>query len=91
MCEGSTPAVLYTGRVEWAAHILHLARPGYRVQGHADERGTREYNLALSARRAQNTRDYVVSQGSDASRTVPYTPLTLPTNTSVSLSGDVAQ
>ena len=44
------------------------------IEGHADERGTREYNLALSARRAQNTRDYVVSQGIDASRirTVSY-------------------
>jgi len=50
--------------------------PNYTVtiEGHADERGTREYNLALSARRAQNTRDYVVSQGIDASRirTVSY-------------------
>ena len=50
--------------------------PNYTVtiEGHADERGTREYNLALSARRAQNTRDYVVSQGINASRirTVSY-------------------
>ena len=50
--------------------------PNYTVtiEGHADERGTREYNLALSARRAQDTRDYVVSQGIDASRirTVSY-------------------
>lgn len=44
------------------------------IEGHADERGTREYNLALSARRAQNTRDYIVSQGIDPSRlrTVSY-------------------
>jgi peptidoglycan-associated lipoprotein len=44
------------------------------IEGHADERGTREYNLALSARRAQNTRDYVVSQGIDPGRirTVSY-------------------
>jgi len=50
--------------------------PNYTVtiEGHADERGTREYNLALGARRAQNTRDYLVSQGIDGSRmrTISY-------------------
>ncbi|MDZ7823228.1 MAG: peptidoglycan-associated lipoprotein Pal [Ahrensia sp.] len=43
-----------------------LARyPNYQitVEGHADERGTREYNLALGARRAAATRDYLASQG----------------------------
>jgi len=34
-----------------------------RVQGHADERGTTEYNLHLGQRRAQRTLDYLVSQG----------------------------
>ncbi|WP_432807409.1 peptidoglycan-associated lipoprotein Pal [Rhodoligotrophos ferricapiens] len=34
-----------------------------QIEGHADERGTREYNLALSARRAQNVRDFIVAQG----------------------------
>lgn len=34
-----------------------------QVQGHADERGTREYNLALSARRAASTKAYLVSAG----------------------------
>lgn len=33
------------------------------IEGHADERGTREYNLALGARRAQAARDFLVSQG----------------------------
>lgn len=33
------------------------------LQGHADERGTREYNLALGARRAQAAFDYLVAQG----------------------------
>jgi peptidoglycan-associated lipoprotein len=44
------------------------------VEGHADERGTREYNLALGARRAEATRDYLVSQGVDGSRmkTISY-------------------
>lgn len=34
-----------------------------QVQGNADERGTREYNLALGARRAASARDYLVSLG----------------------------
>lgn len=44
------------------------------IEGHADERGTREYNLALGERRAQATRDYLVTLGIDASRlsTVSY-------------------
>lgn len=33
------------------------------IEGHADERGTREYNLALGERRAKATRDYLVNQG----------------------------
>ncbi|MGJ3231989.1 MAG: peptidoglycan-associated lipoprotein Pal [Oceanicaulis sp.] len=50
--------------------------PGVRVliAGNADERGTREYNLALGARRANAARDFLVSQGVDPSRieTVSY-------------------
>ena len=44
------------------------------IEGHADERGTREYNLALGARRAATTRNYLASQGVDASRlrTISY-------------------
>ena len=44
------------------------------VEGHADERGTREYNLALGARRAAVTRDYLASRGVPASRmkTISY-------------------
>ncbi|MGB0499314.1 MAG: peptidoglycan-associated lipoprotein Pal [Rubricella sp.] len=44
------------------------------IEGHADERGTREYNLALGARRAQAVYDYLVSLGVPASRltTVTY-------------------
>ena len=33
------------------------------IEGHADEQGTREYNLALGARRATAVRNYLVSQG----------------------------
>lgn len=39
-----------------------------RIEGNADERGTREYNLALGARRANSVRDYLVSQGVTADR-----------------------
>jgi peptidoglycan-associated lipoprotein len=50
--------------------------PNIRVQvaGNCDERGTREYNLALGARRAEAARSYLVSLGVDASRitTVSY-------------------
>lgn len=39
-----------------------------RVEGHCDERGTREYNLALGERRANAVRDALVSMGIDRSR-----------------------
>lgn len=44
------------------------------VEGHADERGTREYNLALGERRANAAKNYLVSLGVDAGRitTVSY-------------------
>jgi peptidoglycan-associated lipoprotein len=44
------------------------------VEGHCDERGTREYNLALGARRANAVKEYLVSQGVSAGRleTVSY-------------------
>jgi peptidoglycan-associated lipoprotein len=38
------------------------------IEGHADEQGTREYNLALGARRANAAREYLLSQGVPASR-----------------------
>jgi peptidoglycan-associated lipoprotein len=46
----------------------------FTIEGHADERGTREYNLALGARRAQVVRDYLISRGVAASRmhTISY-------------------
>jgi peptidoglycan-associated lipoprotein len=50
--------------------------PNYAItiEGHADERGTREYNLALGARRAAATRDYLASRGVPAQRmkTISY-------------------
>ena len=44
------------------------------IEGHADERGTRDYNLALGERRANAAKNYLVSVGIDASRitTVSY-------------------
>src|SRR6201996_490775 len=44
------------------------------VEGHCDERGTREYNLALGARRANAVKEYLVSQGVSTARveTISY-------------------
>jgi peptidoglycan-associated lipoprotein len=39
-----------------------------QVEGHADERGTREYNIALSARRATATREFLIAQGVQGNR-----------------------
>jgi len=46
----------------------------FTIEGHADERGTREYNIALGARRAQTVRDYLMSRGVAANRmrTISY-------------------
>ncbi|WP_386679858.1 peptidoglycan-associated lipoprotein Pal [Loktanella sp. R86503] len=44
------------------------------IEGHADEQGTREYNLALGARRANAVREYLISRGIPSSRlrTISY-------------------
>ena len=46
----------------------------FTIEGHADERGTREYNIALGARRAQTVRDYLASRGvhPQRMRTISY-------------------
>lgn len=53
-----------------------MSNPTYLIQieGHCDERGTVEYNIALGHRRSQATKDYLISLGVDASRidTVSY-------------------
>lgn len=50
--------------------------PNYaiKIEGHADERGTREFNIALGARRAAATRDFLSAQGVPAQRikTISY-------------------
>ena len=49
-------------------------RYSFTIEGHADERGTREYNIALGARRAQSVRSYLASRGIDSGRmrTISY-------------------
>ena len=44
------------------------------IEGHCDERGTREYNLALGERRATAARDFLLAQGVDSARirTISY-------------------
>jgi peptidoglycan-associated lipoprotein len=52
------------------AHIavLKTTNSSIRLEGHTDERGTREYNLALGERRANSVRDYMVLNGIATSR-----------------------
>ena len=49
-------------------------RYAFTIEGHADERGTREYNFALGARRAETVRNYLASRGIEPSRmrTISY-------------------
>jgi len=59
------------GQAQWLA-----SNPSYAIiiEGHADEQGTREYNLALGARRASAVQDFLISQGiaPNRMRTVSY-------------------
>lgn len=53
------------------AHAAHLASNpglGVRVEGHADERGSREYNIGLGERRAQSVRRFLLFQGASSSQ-----------------------
>lgn len=58
-------------QVEWLKQYPNL---NVTIEGHADERGTREYNLALGERRAQSLRNYMVALGVDGNRvtTISY-------------------
>ncbi|SFI40252.1 peptidoglycan-associated lipoprotein [Bosea sp. OK403] len=51
-----------------SAWLQRYPRYTFVVEGHADERGTREYNFSLSARRAQTVRDYLASRGIQGNR-----------------------
>lgn len=57
-----------------AAWLQQYADVAVRIEGHADERGTRAYNLALGDRRATAVRNYLVALGIDPARiaTVSY-------------------
>ena len=57
-----------------AAWLARYPAVKLTVEGHCDERGTREYNLALGARRANAVKEYLVAQGVAAGRleTVSY-------------------
>ena len=52
-------------QAEWLKRYSNVT---VQIEGHADERGTREYNIALSARRSTVTREYLVAQGVEPSR-----------------------
>jgi peptidoglycan-associated lipoprotein len=59
-------------QAQWLTTYNQYAQ--FTVEGHADERGTREYNIALGARRAQAVRDYLISRGIQGQRmrTISY-------------------
>ena len=58
-------------QIQW---LSQYPRYSFTVEGHADERGTREYNLALGARRASAVQAYMISRGIPANRmrTISY-------------------
>ena len=51
-----------------AQWLQQYANYTFTIEGHADERGTREYNIALGARRAQTVREYLASRGINPQR-----------------------
>lgn len=57
-----------------AQWLNQYSQYSFTIEGHADERGTREYNLALGERRANSVKNYLTSMGVEASRvsTVSY-------------------
>jgi peptidoglycan-associated lipoprotein len=57
-----------------ARWLQNYSQYAFTIEGHADERGTREYNIALGARRAQTVRDYLASHGVNPQRmrTISY-------------------
>jgi peptidoglycan-associated lipoprotein len=57
-----------------ATWLAQYSNYNFTVEGHADERGTREYNIALGARRAQAVREYLTARGINGTRmrTISY-------------------
>lgn len=64
-------AQILTQQAQWLNSNPHFA---VIIEGHADEQGTREYNLSLGARRAASVQNFLISQGVSANRmrTVSY-------------------
>jgi peptidoglycan-associated lipoprotein len=62
---------ILTAQAQW---LLQNAGYAAIIEGHADEQGTREYNLALGARRAAAVQNFLISQGVPATRlrTISY-------------------
>ncbi len=56
---------ILTRQAQWLQQYPNVS---VQVEGHADERGTREYNISLSARRATAAREYLVQQGVPGNR-----------------------
>ncbi len=46
-----------------AVWLRQYANYPIQIEGHADERGTREYNIALGAKRAETTKSFLIAQG----------------------------
>jgi peptidoglycan-associated lipoprotein len=46
-----------------AAWLSRYTSYSFTIEGHADERGTREYNFALGAKRAETTKNYLIAKG----------------------------
>ncbi len=59
---------------KWVAFLKKYPNDKLTVEGHCDERGTREYNLALGERRANAVKNFLVAEGVDAGRlkTISY-------------------
>ena len=59
-------------QAQWLTTYVQYSQ--FTIEGHADERGTREYNIALGARRAQAMRDYLAQRGIQPQRmrTISY-------------------
>ncbi len=67
----STAGAILSRQAQWLNQYPSI---GVTVEGHADERGTREYNLALGERRATAAKNYLAAQGVSTSRigTISY-------------------
>jgi peptidoglycan-associated lipoprotein len=72
--DSSTLTPEAVGAVDAHIAVLKLNNANVRLDGHTDERGTREYNIALGERRANSVRDYMVANGISSFRieTVSY-------------------